>query len=69
MDSDKVCPKNTPKSSPRPFFYGKAAKFTPKATPKGTLKSIKNHKKPDFGPRDVPGPPQDPQSMQKSEQK
>ena len=66
MDSEKVRPKNTPKSSPRPLFYGKTVKFTPKATPKGTLKSIKNHKKPDFGPRDVPGPPRTPKVCKKA---
>ena len=64
IDPVKIRPKIAPKSSPRSIFPENLRKSAPKTTSKGTLKSIKNHEKSDFGLQggpeaswDLPGTP------------
>ena len=57
--SEKTHPKSHSEIVVRSDVFPKAAKSTPKATPKWTLKSIKNHEKSGFGLRGSPEAPQD----------
>ena len=69
VDPAKIRFKIAPKSWPRSIFSGNLRKSIPKATPKGTLKSIKNHEKSNFGlqggPEASQGLPRTPKILKK----